>query len=65
MMDTKNRPTKVSTGIAVLASVLLAGILALTYGYTQNNTLALCAGLAVTAMGAAVGVLRIVVHGQV
>jgi hypothetical protein len=65
MMATKNRPAKVDTGIAVLTSVVLAGILALTCGYTQNNTLALCAGLAVTAMGVAVGVLRIVVHGQV
>jgi len=65
MMDTKHRPAKVNTGVIVLASVLLAGILAVTYGYTQSNTLALCAGLAVTAMGVAVGVLRIVVHGQV
>lgn len=64
MMFTKNKPTKVSTGIVVLASVLLAGILALTYGYAQNNNLALCAGLAVTAIGVAVGVLRIVAHGQ-
>lgn len=65
VMSTKNRPAKLSTGIIILASVLLAGILALTCGYVRSNTLALCAGLAITAIGVAVGVLRIAVNGHV
>jgi hypothetical protein len=65
MMNTKNRPAKVSRGILVLTSVLLAGILTLAYGYTRTNALVLYAGLAVTAMGVAAGAFRIVVYGRV
>lgn len=48
----------------VVATVLLAGVLLLAYGYFQHNHAVLIAGLVVTGAGVLNGVVRLVARGR-
>ena len=55
---------RVSSGALGLAAVLLAGVLAIGYGYFHPSKVAFYAGLVVTAAGVIIGTIRLVVHGS-
>jgi len=46
------------------ATVVLIGVLMLTYGYFHPSKIGLYAGLFVTAAGVMMGVLQVVIHGK-
>ncbi len=56
------RPTRVPTKYVVFGIIILAGVLAMAYGYYQNSLLAIYFGAALALLGALNTVLPLIVH---
>ena len=59
-----NKLTRTRPGAVLLAIVLLAGILLLSFGYFQGNSLLFYAGLIITGAGVVNGAMRLVIQGN-
>ena len=54
----------VDTGMIIIASVLLLGIVLLATGFFSGNKIAFYVGILITLAGVLTGIQRLIVHGQ-